>query len=100
MVVFAVEAKMACYSSASGPEPEIRAAKAWPGETSEMVMLSVAVAQTARMLIPFVLLAVIFKVSLAQANLFTCWSFLPKQRAVAAAACFSPHLFFRPPPSR
>jgi hypothetical protein len=99
-VMFAVEAKMASYSPASSPEREIRAVKAWPGDTAAMIVQGISVSNSNQILIPFVLLAVASTAFFVPSHSTARWSNAQTAHAVAAAPFFSPHSFFRPPPSR
>jgi hypothetical protein len=99
-VMFAVEAKLACYSPAGSPEPEIRAAKAWPGDTSAMITQGVSVSNSNHILVPFVLLAVASMVLFVPSHSPAGRNTALMAQAVAAASFFSPHSFFRPPPTR
>jgi hypothetical protein len=100
VAVFAVEAKMAWFSPAGSPECEIQTAKAWPGETSQMVARSASVANTFNLLIPAVLLLVSAACLNARTNLSIQETQNQAISLVAETQFHSPHLFFRPPPSR
>jgi len=99
-VMFAVEAKLALYSPASSPESEIRAAKAWPGQTATIITQGLSVSNSNHIQIPFVLLAVASMAFLVLSNRTARWRPAQTARVVDAALFFSPHSFVRPPPSR
>lgn len=99
-VVFAVEAKLAWYSPAGTHESEIRAAKAWPADTSEIIVQNAQAFQATCFLIPLGLLAVSSAAFKAPTNFSTIKSLVQPAQAVAAAPFFTPHFFFRPPPTR
>jgi hypothetical protein len=96
-VVFAIEAKTAWYGTAAGPVSAVRFDKALPADLPQVVSHGIPTPDPIHPAIPFL----VFAVFVLSANS----SFRMTRKATrgtgapAAAPCFSPHLFFRPPPA-
>jgi len=97
---FAMEAKLACYSSAGGSGSDIVAAKARPVDLPEVVSHGVHLPGPvySRMLV--VLLAALTSPSLSKVDFLRIHDSVYNCLSVSFAAYFSPNLFFRPPPVR
>jgi hypothetical protein len=97
---FAMEAKLAWYSPASGQGCDIRAAKACPADTTGVVSRGSSAPMPVHPELAFVLLATFIAACLARPEALLrrnlAYNFLP----VASPHCCSPNLFFRPPPVR
>jgi hypothetical protein len=97
---FAMEAKLACYSSAGGPGCDIVAAKARPADLPEVVLRGVYAPNSADSQMLLVFLAALTAASLWKANALLERIVVYSHLSVSCAAYFSPALFFRPPPIR
>lgn len=97
---FAVEAKTAWYGPAAGPGSDVRAAKALPASLPRLVPHGFPLSVPVHPRIPVMLMAASFTAWFAGANIQICHNSFHSQLQVSSAAFFSPHLFFRPPPSR
>jgi hypothetical protein len=99
VLVFAFEAKTAWYGPTAGPGSAIRAAKALPADSTQVVLHGIAAPGHDSPVVPFLILAV-FVLAL---SIGTDFRMTGKANRAAhspcAAAFFSPQQFFRPPPT-
>lgn len=97
---FAMEAKLAWFSSASGPGSDIVAAKARPAQLPEVVSHGVFMPDPVHSQMLYVFLAALTAASLWKADALPGRNIVYGRLSVSSAAYFSPYLFFRPPPVR
>ena|ERR1035438_10486268 len=95
---FAMEAKLACYSPASGSGSDIVAAKARPADLPEIISHGVHAPDPAHSEMLVVFLAPLTATSLRKADSLLVRNSVYNHLSVSSAAYFSPSLFFRPPP--
>jgi len=97
---FAIEAKLACYSPAGGFGSDIVAAKARPADLTEVVSHGAHAPDPVRSQMLVVFQAALLVPFLRKADYLLACSAVCSHLSVSSAACFSPNLFFRPPPIR
>jgi len=97
---FAVEAKMAWYRPADGPHCDVRAAKAMPADTPELVSDGVPAPDPLHPQFPVVFLLEIVAVTAFGVPLTRHRNPLGLRTPLPAAAHFYPGIFLRPPPVR
>jgi len=97
---FAMEAKMAWYGPVEGPGSSVRAAKAMPADTPELVFHGVPTPDPLHPQFPAVLLAELAAVLLMGTAAFERLGAARGHATVPATHHFYPGVFFRPPPVR
>jgi hypothetical protein len=97
---FAMEAKMAWYGPAEGPGSDVRAAKAMPADTPELVFHGVPAPDPLYPQFPAILMVEFAFVLLAGIAAFARRRTLGDHSPVPATHHFYPGVFFRPPPVR
>jgi hypothetical protein len=98
--VFAMEAKMAWYSTAGGSGTEIAAAKARAADLPEVVAHGIPAPDPVHPQVFFVFLAALTAASLWKPDVLSGRRFVHSDLAISSVAYFSSNLFFRPPPVR
>src|SRR5208283_4065223 len=96
--LFAVEAKAARYGRVAGPGSDVRAAKALPADSPELVERGVAALDPTRPQISFVAIVAITAGCLLGTLVAPSETFRGRP-PVFSAAYFSPPAFVRPPPA-
>ncbi|MGP8253286.1 MAG: hypothetical protein ACLQHF_14745 [Terracidiphilus sp.] len=97
-LVFAFEAKTAWYGPAAGPGCAVRAAKALPADSSQVVLHGVPAPDPVHPALPFLIFAV-FVLAPSAGTAFHMTRLANRGALTPASApFFSPQLFFRPPP--
>jgi hypothetical protein len=99
-ILFAVEAKTAWFGPVVGPGSAVRAAKALPADMPKLIEQGILVADPVHPQIPFALLTVAMIVLETNALIRAFRDVRRDYPSAFSAPCFSPHLFFRPPPVR
>jgi hypothetical protein len=99
-ILFAVEAKTAWYGPLVGPWSVVRAAKALPADMPKLIEHGIPVPDPMHPQIPFALFRVTMIVLEADALMAASSNVQRDRPSAFSAPCFSPHLFFRPPPFR
>jgi len=98
-VLFAVEAKLAWYSPANGPDYDVRSAKAYPATSPEVIARGVSNLKSELRLISFVLVDAIAVASMPQMTYLPGHSVEADSHPLSLLAFPSTNLFVRPPPT-
>lgn len=99
-LAFAMEAKMAWYGPNGGPGSDVRAAKALPADTPEVVSHGVPVPNLFNPQLPYALLATFAFACLLNTEVLLRHNIGLSLHPVSAAHQLNANLFFRPPPAR
>jgi hypothetical protein len=97
--LFALEAKLARYSPASGPLVAIQSAKARPADLPELVSHGVSAHPEAPLQFALVYVSALTAIVYAIGEFHCRFDVGYRRRSLFATTYFSPGLFFRPPPA-
>jgi hypothetical protein len=98
-VLFALEAKIAWYCPANGPNGNIQSQKARPADLPAVVAHGVSTLPLATLPLALIFFASVAAIACAESNFLPGVSVNFNHLPVSAKPYFSPALFFRPPPA-
>jgi hypothetical protein len=94
-----MEAKLTCYGPSHGPENEVRAAKAFPADTPDLLAQRIPALASAQPAVLLVLFAAFADFSQPNAARLRMREIAAYRYPVFVSRYFFHHLFLRPPPS-